>query len=90
MNLHDHRNVRRVLRNMAAQWNCPVWLVKIILRKTITQSWEQAMSDPEEKALWDRYFPKGKPTPEQYILLLGHAHETGEDVPFLLKGSQTP
>lgn len=43
------------------------------------------MSDPEQKELWVRYFPNGKPTPDQYILLLGHAHERGEEIPFLLK-----
>lgn len=51
----------------------------------IDESWEKAMSDPEEKALWDKYFPCGKPTPVQYILLLGHAHEKGEEIPLLLK-----
>lgn len=43
------------------------------------------MSDPDEKALWDKYFPSGKPTPDRYILMLGHAHERGEEIPVLLK-----
>lgn len=85
MDLHDYLNVRRVFRTMAAEWGCPVWLIKWMLRRMIDKSWEKAMSDPEEKALWDKYFPCGKPTPVQYILLLGHAHEKGEEIPLLLK-----
>ena len=84
MDLHDYMNVRRVLRTLASRWNCPVWAVKILIRRTINEHWEKALSDPEEKALWDRYFPHGKPTPQQYILLLGHALESGEEIPFLL------
>lgn len=83
MDLHDFLNIRRVLRTMAAQWGCPVWMIKRIIRQTIDQSWEKATSDPEAKALWDKYFPSGKPTPNQYILRLGRAHENGENVPFL-------
>ena len=84
MNLHDYLNVRRVLRSMAKDWNCPVRAVKRTIQRCIDESWEVALSDPVKKALWDKYFPKGKPSPDQYILRLGHAHEIGEDVPFLL------
>lgn len=84
MNLHEYRNVRRVLRTMAVQWNCPVWMVKRVIRRSINKTWKQAMSNPEETALLIQYFPKGKPSPNQYILRLGQAYETGEDVPFLL------
>jgi len=83
MDLHDYLNVRRVLRTLASQWNCPVWAAKILIRRTINTHWEEALSDPEKKALLDKYFPNGKPTPQQYILLLGHAYETGEEIPFL-------
>lgn len=82
MNLHDFINVRRVFRAMAVEWGCPVRTVKQIIQRSIDQSWEKAMSDPEALALWTKYLPSGKPTPEQYILRLGHAHESGEDVPF--------
>lgn len=85
MNLHDYMNVRRVFRMMAAEWKCPVWIVKRTIRIMINHSWEKAMSNPEEKALWDKYFPNGRPTPDEYILWLGHAHETGKEVPYLLK-----
>lgn len=85
MDLHDFLNVQRVFRSMAAEWECPVWVVKRIIRRTIDQSWENAQSDPEAKAIWDQYFPTGKPTPGQYILWLGRAHEKGEIVPYLLK-----
>lgn len=57
---------------------------KKTIRHTINRSWDNAMLDPEAKALWQKYFPKGKPTPNQYILRLGHAHENGEDMPYLL------
>ena len=87
MDLRTYLNIRRVWRAMAAEWGCPVWIVKLAIRRMIRQSWDRAMADPEEKALWERYFPSGPPTPDQYILLLGSAHERGEDVPFLLKGS---
>ena len=85
MDFHDYCNVRRILRLLAAQWKLPVWVVKKILQNTIDESWNKAMSDPEAKKLWDQYFPKGKPTPEQYILGLGYAHEKGEEIPHLLK-----
>ena len=85
MDLHDFLNVRRVFRTMAALWDCPVWVVKRKIRRAIDESWEQAMLDPEEKALWDKHFPNGKPTPNQYILRLGRAQENGETVPHLLK-----
>ena len=85
MDLHDYLNVRRVLRLMAKKWGCPVWVVKRTVQQIIDRNWENALSDPEEKVLWSKYFPDGKPTTEQYVLRLGHAHERGEDVPFLLK-----
>lgn len=85
MDLHDYLNVRRVFRTMASEWKCPVWVVKLTIRRMINHSWEKALANPEEKALWNTYFPNGKPTPDQYILLLGHAHERGEEIPFLLK-----
>ena len=85
MDLHDYLNVRRVFRTMAYEWKCPVWVVKLIIRRMINESWERVMSHPEEKALWEKYFPNGKPTPDQYILLLGHAHERGEEIPFLFQ-----
>lgn len=84
MGLHDSSNVQRVFRAMAREWGCPVWMVKRTIEQSIDRSWEKAMSDPEAKALWDQYFPNGKPTAEQYILRLGRAHETGEQIPFLL------
>ena len=83
MNLHDYLNVRRVFRSMAAQRGCPVWMVKRIIQHSIDESWEKAKTDPEAKARWDKYFPKGKPSADQYILRLGHAHETGENIPLL-------
>lgn len=85
MDLHDYLNVRRVFRTMASEWKCPVWVVKATIRRMINNCWEKAMSDPDEKALWDKYFPSGKPTPDRYILMLGHAHERGEEIPVLLK-----
>jgi len=85
MDLHDYLNVRRVFRSLSAQWKCPVWMVKMIIRIKIDQSWEEAISDPEKRALWEKSFPSGKPTPTQYILLLGHAHENMEEIPYLLK-----
>lgn len=84
MDLHDYLNVRRVFRTMVCEWKCPVWVVKATIRRMINHSWEKAMSDLGQKALWVKYFPNGKPTPDQYILLLGHAHERGEEIPFLL------
>lgn len=85
MDRHDSRNVQRVFRTMAAEWRCPVWMVERIIQQTIDHSWEKAMLDPEAKALWEKYFPNGKPTPDQYILRLGHAHEEGEYMPYLLE-----
>ena len=85
MDLRDFLNVQRVLKVMAREWRCPVWAVRRTIRSNIDQSWEKAKDHPEEKALWDLYFPKGKPKPEEYILWLGHAHENGEQMPFLLK-----
>ena len=82
MDLHDYLNVRRVFRRLAAEWGCPVWVVKLTIRQTISNAWEQSRTDPEAVALWEKYFPGEKqPTPDQYILRLGHAHERGEVVP---------
>ena len=85
MDLHDFLNVRRVFRTMAAEWGCPVWVVKLTIRRSITEAWERSRTDPNAVALWEKYFPGGKkPTPEEYICRLGHAHERGEYVPELL------
>lgn len=86
MDLHDYLNVRRVFRTMAAEWGCPVWAVKMTLKRTISDAWVRSRNDPEAAALWEQYFPGGKqPTPTEYILRLGHAHERGEQVPYLLE-----
>lgn len=85
MDWHDWLNVQRVLRMLAGEWNCPVWMARGMIRWSINRCWAKAVSDPEAKALWERYFPKGRPTPEQYILRLGQAQETGEEMPWLLK-----
>lgn len=85
MDLHDYLNVRRILRLMAKEWNCPVWLVKRTVQQIIDRNWENAQSVPEEKSLWNKYFPDGKPTTQQYILRLGQAHERGEHMPYLFK-----
>ena len=84
MDSHERRNVNRVFRTMAREWGCPVWMVKLTLQRAIDVSWENAMQDPEAKALWDKYFPNGKPTPDQYILFQGRKFENGEDMPELL------
>ena len=85
MKIREFLNVQRVLRTIAAQWQCPVYQAKRRIQQAIDQSWQMAQSDPGEKAVLDFYFPQGKPTPEQYILKLGRAHEQGEAVPTLLK-----
>ena len=69
---------------MAAEWDCPVWMVKQTVQECIDRSWEKAKLDPEAKVLWDQYFPKGKPTADEYMLRLGRVYETGEEIPFLL------
>lgn len=85
MDLHDFLNVRRVFRTIAAEWGCPVWVVKLTIQRSISNAWEKSRSDPEAVALWEKYFPGGKqPTPTEYILRLGHAHEIGEEVPPLI------
>lgn len=85
MNAHDRTNVNRVLQHLSREWMQPVWKVIHLIQQSIDRSWEEAMLDADKKALWDRYFPNGKPTPEEYILLLGHAHEENVDIPYLLK-----
>lgn len=56
------------------------------IQEEIDKSWKCAQLDPQEKALWDKYFPEGKPTAEQYILWLGRGKDGGEELPYLLKG----
>ena len=70
---------------MAVRWGCPVWVARRRIQLAIDRSWRLARYDPKEKALWEMYFPAGKPTPDQYVLWLGHAHERGEEMPYLLK-----
>ena len=83
MDLHDYLNVRRVFRMLAAEWNCPVWAVKVIIREFIDRNWDDAMSDPEKRKRLEQCFPQGKPTPKQYIIHLGYAKERGEEIPYL-------
>ena len=85
MDLHDRRNIERVKRWIAKKWNLPLWRVSLIIQGAIDHSWEIAMLDPEKKALWDKYFPDGKPTSDEYILWLGHAYERGETMPYLFE-----
>ena len=85
MDLHDYFNVRRILRLLAKERKCPVWVVRRSIQQIIDRNWEAALQNPEDKAVWDRYFPDGRPSTEQYILCLGHAHERGEDVPYFFK-----
>ena len=59
MDLHDSFNVQRVFQALAEEWGCPVWMVRQIIQQIIDRSWENAMSDSETKALWDKYFPSG-------------------------------
>lgn len=90
MNFQDYQNVQRVFRTIAAEWGCPVWMVIEIIQQTIDQSWEKAICNQDVKALWKKYFPNGKPSPEQYVLRLGHAYESGEYIPYLLDISLAP
>lgn len=85
MTAHETRNVRRTLRLLSSRWGYPVWLVERTIQQSIDECWQTAQNDPGEKALWDKYFPNGKPTAQEYILLLGNAHENGQHVPRLLK-----
>ena len=85
MDYRESRKIQRVLRVLARQWNCPVWMVTRTVQEKIDRSWNCAQLDPQEKALWDQYFPNGKPTAEEYILWLGRAQENGEEMPYLLK-----
>lgn len=43
------------------------------------------MHNPELKALWEKSFPNGKPTPDEYILFQGRKFENGEEMPDLLR-----
>lgn len=86
MDSHERRNVNRVFRTLAREWRCPKWMVELTIQRTIDQIWEKSMYDPETKALLDKYFPNGKPTPEQYILFQGRKYENGEEMPDLLNG----
>ena len=84
MNPQERKKVNGVLRVMSKQWGIPVWKTEQIIQEKIDKTWKIAMLEPDRKVLLDKYFPDGKPTPQEYILRLGHAHETEEDVPFLL------
>lgn len=84
MDSRERRNVNRVFRVLAREWHCPEWMVYTTIQRAIDESWEYAMSDPKAKALWDQYFPNGKPTADQYILFQGRYFENGEDMPDLL------
>lgn len=85
MDLHDRANVRRVIRQMSRDQRLPEWAVIRTIENAIAAAWDRSRSDPEAAALWEKYFPGGeKPTPEEYICRLGHAHERGEYVPELL------
>lgn len=84
MDLRERRNVNRAFRMLAREWHCPVWMVKLIIQRTIDESWKKAANNPEAKALWVKHFPNGIPTPEEYILFQGRKYEKGEEMPALL------
>ena len=84
MDLYDYMNVQRVFQTMAIEWGCQVWMVKQTVQESIDQSWEKALFNSELMSLWNKYFPNGKPTSDEYMSRLGHAYETGEEMPFLL------
>lgn len=85
MTIHDYLNVCRVYRRISAEWGRPVWTVKATIQGMIDRSWEIIQSDPTEKALWDTYFPQGKPATDPFFLLLGHAYKREEEIPYFLK-----
>lgn len=83
MDFHERTNLNRVLRTISKEMGVPVWMAKRVIQECIDKSWEKALTNPEEKARWDNYFPAGKPTAEDYILLLGRAKENNEFIPYL-------
>ena len=46
MDLHDWRNVNRVISVLAREWNCPVWVAKAMIQRTIDDCWEKAIAPP--------------------------------------------
>ena len=84
MNLRERRNLARAFRMLARDWHCPIWMVNLFIQRAIDESWEKAAYNPQLKALWDKHFPNGKPTPEEYILFQGRKFEKGEEMPELL------
>ena len=82
MDARERRNVKRAMRLIGKDFNLPEWKVPQFLQQFIDHSWARAEVDPAHKALLDQYFPGGKPTPEEYILLLGRAEERGEKLPY--------
>ena len=88
MDLHDFLNLRRVRGLLAMQCGCTVREFKENTQKMIDRNWENAQSVPEERVHWDKYFPDGKPTTEQFILCLGHIHEKGEEMPWFFREAE--
>ncbi len=88
MDLHDYSNVKRVLRNLSKKWRVPIWKAEQIVQDVIDKTWEKSIYDPKQKTLLDTYFPAGKPTPQQYILRLGQAHERNEYIPLFLEDNE--
>ena len=85
MGYYDDSKIQNMYQIITEKTGQPEWLVGIILCYGIERSWEIAEQDLELKILWEKYFPKGKPTPEEYLLWLAQAQESGEDIPFLLR-----
>lgn len=85
MDIHNYWNVQRVFQMLGRQWGCPIWKVKRMIQEAIDYNWKIMQFDPTAKELWEKYFPDGKPTVEEYIACLGTLHEKGEEMPYFLK-----
>lgn len=85
MDRHTRANVMRVLRLLARTWQMPTELAYRRIQQAIDESWELAQEPGKEtiRELWQRYFPGGKPTPEEYFIWYAAEQEAGRKPPYL-------
>ena len=85
MDRHTKANVMRMLRLLGREWRMPPELAHRRIKEIIDQSWELAQQPGKETnwELWQRYFPGGKPTPEEYFIWYAAETEKGHKPPYL-------
>ena len=78
-NMHTYlrdevKNMKSIFKEVAQKTNSTDKAVKSDIQEAIDAAWNS--KDPSVKAFQRRLFPNGKPTPEEFILVMGNVLRT--------------